>query len=219
MSTKENKEIENLREKSEVLTIRQIEATKFENKDKTAIQMQEWGIYKYPVNPKKKIKSVGLLKKKITEFFESVDLDADTEDLPTVSRLAVFLGYPSQTTLMRDIYNEKLDEQYRFLLDRAVDIIKDNLQRRQLRFAEQRKDWQGVDAVLQRIDKEQDKARPDTKKDNDINISISIDKQNRIDSIINEKLNSLVEDVSFDEVTEQEPLMIAEEIEDGGPSS
>lgn len=149
--------------------------------------MQEWGIYRYPT-PTKKIKSLSMLRKKIVEFFNEHDAGAKADKLPTPTELAVYLGYSSAGAMYRDIRSGSYPE-YSALLDRAVDVIKDNLQRRQLYLAEKKSDWKGIDAVLQRIDSAQGIDNNTT--NNNVNINISIEQKEKIKSLVDDRLSFL----------------------------
>lgn len=151
------------------------------------------------------MKSVSLLRKKVIEFFEKCDSDGGTEDLPTPSQLAVYLGYSSAQAMYRDINNPEVAPEYAQILDRAVDIIKDNLQRRQLRFAEARSDWEGIDAVLQRMDKALEKTEPVKDEKKDINININFEKQERIKGLIGDRMSKLMAEAEYEEI---EPKLI-----------
>lgn len=148
------------------------------------------------------------MKKRLVEFFEHTDNNpTHAEHLPTPSQLAVFLGYSSAQAMYRDINNPEVAPEYAQLLDRAVDILKDNLQRRQLRYAEARSDWQGVDAILQRMDKAQERTEPVEDKDKNINININIEKQERIKGFIDEKMELLMAQA---EVIEPKELTVSD---------
>ena len=146
------------------------------------------------------MKSVSLLRKRIEEFFDRVDHSSSAEDLPTPSQLAIYLGYSSAQAMYRDINNPEVEPEYAQILDRAVDILKDNLQRRQLRMAEARNDWQGVDAVLQRMDKAQERTEPVKDESKEINVNISIEKKQRIQGFLDDRLGKLMADAEFEDV-------------------
>lgn len=149
----------------------------------------------------------------MVEFFESTDNDPrKAEELPTPSQLAVFLGYSSAQAMYRDINNPDVAPEYAQLLDRAVDLIKDNLQRRQLRYAEKRNDWQGIDAILQRMDKAQERTEPIEDKDKNINININIERQERIKGFIDEKMELLMAQAEV-----VEPLELTESVTEVEP--
>lgn len=169
------------------LTIREKEQKKIENINKSKQEMNSWGIYRYPT-PTKKIKSISLLRKKLNAFFIENSADETADRLPTPTRLAIYLGYASSTAMFKDI-NDRTEPEYSDLLARAVDMIKDALQKRQLEIAESKEDWHGIEAVLQRMDKAQGL---DTKKSqSDVNINISIEEKQRIKSTIDDRLGFL----------------------------
>lgn len=172
---------------SSELTIREKEAKKIENINKSKQQMQEWGIYRYPT-PTKKVKSLSMLRKKIVEFFNEHDADAKADKLPTPTQLAVYLGYSSSSAMYNDIRSNSYPE-YSALLDRAVDVIKDNLQRRQLHLAEKKDDWKGIDAVLQRIDSAQGITSNTT--NSNVNVNITIEQKEKIKSLVDDRLSFL----------------------------
>ncbi len=160
--------------------------------------MLSWGIYRYPT-PTKKIKSLSLLRKKLNEFFTENSAEGQAHELPTPTRLAIYLGYASSTAMYKDI-EDRTEPEYSDALARAVDMIKDALQKRQLEIAEAKEDWRGIDAVLQRMDKAQG---IDTKKSqNDINVNISIEQKQRIKSTIDDRLDFL--NASFEEIKPKE---------------
>lgn len=180
------------------LTIREKEQRKIENINKTKKEMLSWGIYRYPT-PTKKIKSLSLLRKKLNEFFTENSAEGQAHELPTPTRLAIYLGYASSTAMYKDI-EDRTEPEYSDALARAVDMIKDALQKRQLEIAESKEDWRGIDAVLQRMDKAQG---IDTKKSqNDINVNISIEQKQRIKSTIDDRLDFL--NASFEEIKPKE---------------
>lgn len=169
------------------LTIRDKEQMKIENINKTKKEMQSWGVYRYPT-PTKKIKSLSLLKKALNQFFQENPATGQAHELPTPTKLAVYLGYASAGQMYKDIRECSYPE-YSMLLERAVDMIKDSLQRRQLEIAENKEDWHGIDAVLQRIDKEQGLDTKTSKAD--VNVNITIEQKNRIKSTIDDRLGFL----------------------------
>lgn len=183
------------------LTIRDKEQMKIENINKTKKEMQSWGVYRYPT-PTKKIKSLSLLRKSLNQFFAENPANVQAHELPTPTKLAVYLGYASAGQMYRDIRESSYPE-YSMLLERAVDMIKDALQNRQLEIAENKEDWHGIDAVLKRIDKEQGL---DTKTNrSDVNVNITIEQKNRIRSAIDDRLGFLkgnFEDVKSKELPE-----------------
>ena len=140
------------------------------------------------------------------------DDNARAEELPTPSQLAVHLGYPSAMAMFRDINSPEIEPEYAQLLERAVDMIKDNMQRRQLRFAEIKKDWEGIADVVNRMDKDIEKSRPDEGKT--VNININIEKQERIKSFLSDSMDRLMADAEYEEVDEQKLL----EDKDGIPT-
>lgn len=185
----------------EELTIRSKEQMKIENINKTKKEMLSWGVYRYPT-PTKKIKSLSLLRKSLNQFFQENPADVQAHELPTPTKLAVYLGYASAGQMYRDIRECSYPE-YSMLLERAVDMIKDALQRRQLEIAESKEDWHGIDAVLQRIDKEQGLDTKTSK--SDVNVNITIEQKNRIKSTIDDRLGFLkgnYEDVKGKELPE-----------------
>ena len=185
------------------MTIRETERMRLNNVNSTKKEMNKWGIYRYPT-PTKKIKSVSLLRKKLQEFFEESNSDPKkAEMMITPTQLAIYLGYSSANAMYRDINNPDVAPEYAQLLDRAVDLIKDNLQRRQLRYAEFMNDWKGVDAVLQRIDKAQEKTEPVEDEEKNINININLEKQERIKGLVDERIASLMANaIDVEEVEE-----------------
>jgi hypothetical protein len=185
------------------LTIREKEQRKIENINKSKQEMNSWGIYRYPT-PTKKVKSISLLRKKLNQFFMENSADETADRLPTPTRLAIYLGYASSTAMYKDI-NDRTEPEYSDLLARAVDMIKDALQKRQLEIAESKEDWHGIEAVLQRMDKAQGL---DTKKSqNDVNINISIEEKQRIKSTIDDRLGFLNA-----EFTEIKPKSLSESV-------
>lgn len=185
------------------LTIREKEQRKIENINKSKQEMNSWGIYRYPT-PTKKVKSISLLRKKLNQFFMENSADETADRLPTPTRLAIYLGYASSTAMYKDI-NDRTEPEYSDLLARAVDMIKDALQKRQLEIAESKEDWHGIEAVLQRMDKAQGL---DTKKSqNDVNINISIEEKQRIKSTIDDRLGFLNA-----EFTEIKPKALSESV-------
>ena len=165
--------------------------------------MNSWGIYRYPT-PTKKVKSISLLRKKLNQFFMENSAEETADRLPTPTRLAIYLGYASSTAMYKDI-NDRTEPEYSDLLARAVDMIKDALQKRQLEIAESKEDWHGIEAVLQRMDKAQGL---DTKKSqNDVNINISIEEKQRIKSTIDDRLGFLNA-----EFTEIKPKALSESV-------
>src|SRR5574344_1395482 len=128
-------------------TIRETEMKRVESLALKKKEMQSWGMYKYPT-PTKRIKSVSMLRKKIEQFFEENPVDQVKADkLPTPTQLAVYLGYPSARAMYDEINNPK-EPDYSAILARGVDIIKDALGKRQLKIAEEKEDWKGIDAYL-----------------------------------------------------------------------
>lgn len=185
------------------LTIREKEQRKIENINKSKQEMNSWGIYRYPT-PTKKVKSISLLRKKLNQFFMENSADETADRLPTPTRLAIYLGYASSTAMYKDI-NDRTEPEYSDLLARAVDMIKDALQKRQLEIAESKEDWHGIEAVLQRMDKAQGL---DTKRSqNDVNINISIEEKQRIKSTIDDRLGFLNA-----EFTEIKPKALSESV-------
>ena len=185
------------------LTIREKEQRKIENINKSKQEMNSWGIYRYPT-PTKKVKSISLLRKKLNQFFMENSAEETADRLPTPTRLAIYLGYASSTAMYKDI-NDRAEPEYSDLLARAVDMIKDALQKRQLEIAESKEDWHGIEAVLQRMDKAQGL---DTKKSqNDVNINISIEEKQRIKSTIDDRLGFLNA-----EFTEIKPKALSESV-------
>lgn len=185
------------------LTIREKEQRKIENINKSKQEMNSWGIYRYPT-PTKKVKSISLLRKKLNQFFMENSAEETADRLPTPTRLAIYLGYASSTAMYKDI-NDRTEPEYSDLLARAVDMIKDALQKRQLEIAESKEDWHGIEAVLQRMDKAQGL---DTKKSqNDVNINISIEEKQRIKSTIDDRLGFLNA-----EFTEIKPKALSESV-------
>ena len=185
------------------LTIREKEQKKIENINKSKQEMNSWGIYRYPT-PTKKVKSISLLRKKLNQFFMENSAEETADRLPTPTRLAIYLGYASSTAMYKDI-NDRTEPEYSDLLARAVDMIKDALQKRQLEIAESKEDWHGIEAVLQRMDKAQGL---DTKKSqNDVNINISIEEKQRIKSTIDDRLGFLNA-----EFTEIKPKALSESV-------
>lgn len=183
------------------LTIREKEQKKIENINKTKKEMQSWGVYRYPT-PTKKIKSLSLLKKALNQFFQENSANGQAHELPTPTKLAVYLGYASAGQMYRDIRESSYPE-YSMLLERAVDMIKDALQSRQLELAESKEDWHGIDAALRRIDKEQGLDTKTSK--SDVNVNITIEQRNRIKSTIDDRLGFLkgnYEDIKGKELPE-----------------
>ena len=144
------------------MTIREIESKKLENIKKTKKQMSEWGLYRYPT-PLKKIPSISILRKKLDEFFDSHNTQySNASDLPTVTELALFLGYPSQRALYNEINNPNQTEpEYAMYLERAVSLITDRITRKQMEIAEVGKRWEGIGAVLDREDRISEKTMPE----------------------------------------------------------
>lgn len=169
-------------------------------------EMQSWGIYKYPT-PTKRIKSVSMLRKKIEQFFEENPVDQVKADkLPTPTQLAVYLGYPSARSMYDEINNPK-EPDYSAILARGVDIIKDALGKRQLKIAEEKEDWKGIDAYLSRLDAEADKTDLNTRKGTgtsktEVNVTVNMERQERIKDYVSDKMDSLM--AEFEEVKEDE---------------
>ena len=169
-------------------------------------EMQSWGMYKYPT-PTKRIKSVSMLRKKIEQFFEENPVDQVKADkLPTPTQLAVYLGYPSARSMYDEINNPK-EPDYSAILARGVDIIKDALGKRQLKIAEEKEDWKGIDAYLSRLDTEADKTDPNTRKGTgtsktEVNVTVNMERQERIKDYVSDKMDSLM--AEFEEVKEDE---------------
>lgn len=185
------------------LTIREKEQKKIENINKTRKEMLSWGVYRYPT-PTKKIKSLSLLRKKLNEFFLENSADETADKLPTPTKLAIYLGYASSSAMYKDI-NDRSEPEYSDALERAVDMIKDALQKRQLEIAENKEDWRGIDAVLQRMDKAQGLDTKTSK--SDVNVNITIEQRQRIKSTIDDRLGFL--NASFEEI---EPKALSDSV-------
>ena len=169
-------------------------------------EMQSWGMYKYPT-PTKRIKSISMLRKKIEQFFEENPVDhVKADKLPTPTQLAVYLGYPSARSMYDEINNPK-EPDYSAILARGVDIIKDALGKRQLKIAEEKEDWKGIDTYLSRLDAEADKTDPNTRKGTgtsktEVNVTVNMERQERIKDYVSDKMDSLM--AEFEEVKEEE---------------
>ena len=169
-------------------------------------EMQQWGMYKYPT-PTKRIKSVSMLRKKIEQFFDENPVDhVKADKLPTPTQLAVYLGYPSARSMYDEINNPK-EPDYSAILARGVDIIKDALGKRQLKIAEEKEDWKGIDAYLSRLDSEADKTDPSTRKGTgtsktEVNVTVNMERQERIKDYVSDKMDSLM--AEFEEVKDED---------------
>lgn len=187
-------------------TIRETEMKRAENLALKKKEMQQWGMYKYPT-PTKRIKSVSMLRRKIEEFFDENPVDRVKADkLPTPTQLAVYLGYPSARAMYDEINNPK-EPDYSAILARGVDIIKDALGKRQLKIAEEKADWKGIDAYLTRLDAEADKTDPNIKKGagsskTEVNVTVNMERQERIKDYVSDKMDSLM--AEFEEVKEDD---------------
>lgn len=180
------------------MTIREIESKKLENIKKTKKQMSEWGLYRYPT-PLKKIPSISILRKKLDEFFDSHNTQySNASDLPTVTELALFLGYPSQRALYNEINNPNQTEpEYAMYLERAVSLITDRITRKQMEIAEVGKRWEGIGAVLDREDRISEKTMPDTDSKSAINIQINLNAREKAKNALNENLSSFLSELKM----------------------
>ena len=159
-------------------------------------ELTTWELYRYPTK-NKPIKSRSKLLEKVDEFF------ADNEDTPesiTPARLALFLGYPSERAMMREINNPNpSDPEYSAILERALALIRDRLLNEMLKNARsQEKDgWKGFMAALDYIDKQDPsmnrKASGDGK--GNVNIAIQVNQEQqkgRLSLMINDSVDALL---------------------------
>lgn len=192
--------------RKEVPTIREIEFSKLENVNKSKKEMKQWNIYRHPTTTKR-VPSISKLRKLISEFFEQHVVTATTPvfDYPTVTELALFLGYPNQKKLFYDINNPVVPE-YSDELARAVDQIQDLMQRKQMDVGASGKDYRGIATALERQDKISASVAPDEA--SNVKLTISVEAKTKIDNLIADGIANIfgtkeVIESDFEEVKEE----------------
>lgn len=177
-------------------SIRKIEASKKENINKSKKEMRAWGGCRYPVRCKP-VDSVSQLNKKLNEFFEQYFTD---DNRPSVNDLAIFLGYPSQRAIYREINNpcpNNID--YQALLERAVGIIDDRIVKSMMDISEVAQDYRGFDSALKRMDSINAKYETAATEGKASGLSININISSKMDAKLVDVMDSLKKAVTLPE--------------------
>ena len=177
------------------LTIRDTEARRKEivaNRE----ELNTWELYRYPTR-NKPIKSRSKLRERIEQFFAE---NEDTPEAITPTRFAIYLGYPSERAMMREINNPNpTDPEYSAMLERGLAMIRDRILDEMLKIARSDKmgGWKGFQAALEYIDKQDDSTNPKASKAGGVNIAVQVNnnsesQRERISLLIDDSINNLL---------------------------
>ena len=159
-------------------------------------EMCTWELYRYPTK-NKPIKSRSKLRERIESFFR--ENEGISENI-TPTRFALYLGYPSERAMMREINNPNpTDPEYSAMLERGLAMIRDRILDELLMSARNDKygGWKGFQAALEYIDKQDDSTNPKASKAGGVNIAVQVNnntesQRERISLLIDDSINNLL---------------------------
>lgn len=144
--------------------------------------VRTWKVFRYPT-PTKKFKSIGQLRKRINQFFDEdyVPSPREWQKRTTVNDLALFLGFSSKHSMFAAM-RSGTEPEYNEWLDMAIGVLEDRIEEKWIERANETKDTKGFALYMERHDRQ--RGLYEESADSKVNINISIAKQERIDSAI-----------------------------------